>query len=104
MHQPPNLSREERRAALYKAAEHRKLRARFKEEVREGKRDWRDALESTDIAIRKMRVKELIESLPGFGSLRAIAILDRAGISHSRRVQGLGVSQREKLQRELKGR
>jgi hypothetical protein len=104
MHRPPILSEEERRAALYKAAEYRKIRARFKEEVREGKRNWREALDSSDIAIRKMRVKELIESLPGFGSVRAIAILDRAGISHSRRVQGLGVTQREKLRRELKGR
>jgi len=104
MHQPPTLSKEERRAALTKAAEHRKLRARFKEEVREGKRNWHEALDSSEVAIRKMRVKELIESLPGFGSVRAIAILDRAGISHSRRVQGLGITQREKLRRELKGR
>ena len=59
---------------------------------------------STDVAIQKMRVKELIESLPGFGAIRAIAVLDKAGISHTRRVQGLGVSQREKLQSELRGR
>jgi hypothetical protein len=104
MHNPPLLSREERRAALLKAAEHRKLRARFKSEIRSGQRSWIDALESGEDAIQKMRVKELIESLPGFGNVRAIAILDRAGISHTRRIKGLGVTQREKLKKELKGR
>lgn len=104
MQQPPKLTFEERRAALYKAAEHRKMRAKFKEEIRVGKRSWVDALLSSEIAIQKMRVKELIESIPGFGSVRAIAILDRANISHTRRVQGLGATQRENLKRELKGR
>lgn len=104
MHSPPALTSEERRAALQKAAAHRKVRAEFKQDVRDGKRNWRDALDSQDVAIQKMRVKELIESLPGFGTTRAIAVLDKAGISHARRIQGLGVSQRLKLQSELRGR
>ena len=104
MHSPPSLTSEERRAALQKAAAHRRVRAEFKQEVRSGKRNWREALESKDVAIQKMRVKELIESLPGFGTIRAIAVLDKAGISHTRRVQGLGVSQRERLKSELRGR
>lgn len=104
MHSPPLLTAEERRAALQKAAAHRKVRAEFKQEVRDGKRDWREALDSKDVAIQKMRVKELIESLPGFGSVRAIAVLDKAGISHTRRIQGLGITQREKLKSELRRR
>ena len=104
MHSPPLLTAEERRAALQKAAAHRKVRAVFKQEVRDGKRDWREALDSKDVAIQKMRVKELIESLPGFGSVRAIAVLDKAGISHTRRIQGLGITQREKLKSELRRR
>ena len=104
MHSPPLLTAEERRAALQKAAAHRKVRAEFKQGVRDGKRDWREALDSKDVAIQKMRVKELIESLPGFGSVRAIAVLDKAGISHTRRIQGLGITQREKLKSELRRR
>ncbi|MFM1788678.1 MAG: hypothetical protein RLZZ12_27 [Actinomycetota bacterium] len=104
MQNPPALSRDERRAALEKAVDHRRRRANFKEEVKSGSRKWRDALDSTDEAIQKMRVKELIESLPGFGSTRALAILDRAGISHTRRIQGLGSTQRQKLLVELRGR
>jgi ribosomal protein S13 len=49
-----------------------------------------------------MRVKELLESLPGFGEIRAMNILERAGISVSRRVQGVGRSQYEALLRLLK--
>jgi hypothetical protein len=104
MQNPPALSRDERRAALEKAVENRRRRATFKDEVKSGRRKWRDALDSTDVAIQKMRVKELIEALPGFGTTRALATLDRVGISHTRRIQGLGSAQREKLLIELRGR
>jgi ribosomal protein S13 len=42
--------------------------------------------------------------MPGFGSIRAQAILDRVGISSTRRIKGLGSTQRKKLEEELKGR
>ena len=61
-----------------------------------------DAFKSNDEAIKKMRVKELLESLPEFGEIRALNILERAGISVSRRVQGVGLSQYETLLRLLK--
>lgn len=99
---PPILSIDERRAALIKAAESRKIRAVFKTEIKLGKRHWLEAFQSSDEAIRKMRVKELLQSLPGFGEIRAVAILDRAGISHARRIQGIGKSQYENLLRLLK--
>lgn len=104
MPNPPIISQEERREALLKAAQHRKERALFKRELAEGKRNWREALDSQAQSIRLMRVRELLESLPGFGSVRASAILDRIGISQSRRIQGLGSTQRKKLEVELKGR
>lgn len=99
---PPILSIDERRAALAKAAESRKIRAAFKTEIKSGKRHWLDAFNSSDEAIKKMRIKELLQSLPGFGEIRAITILDRAGISHARRIQGIGKSQYESLLRLLK--
>jgi hypothetical protein len=101
---PPVISHEARREALLKAANNRKRRAAFKRELAEGKRNWREALDSKEEAILRMRVKELLEALPGFGSIRAAAILDRVGISQTRRVQGLGSTQRQKLEIELKGR
>jgi hypothetical protein len=104
---PPQLTLEERRAALAKAAQSRKIRAQFKAEIKSGERHWLDAFTSDNEAIKKMRVKELLQSLPGFGEIRAASILDRAGISMARRVQGVGRSQYEillKLMKEVDSR
>lgn len=99
---PPILTLEERRAALAKAAESRKERAAFKAEIKSGQRHWLEAFTSESEAIRKMRVKELLQSLPGVGEIRALTLLERAGISHARRVQGVGKSQYENLLKILK--
>ena len=99
---PPKLTLGERRAALAKAAQSRKVRAQFKAEIKTGVRHWLEAFHSTDEAIKKMRVKELLQSLPGCGEIRAAAILERAGISSARRVQGVGRSQYESLRKILK--
>ena len=48
-----------------------------------------------------MRVSELLESIPGFGKVRVSAILERLGISSTRRIQGLGVLQLQKLKKEF---
>ncbi len=102
MGSPPTLTAEERRAALAKAAESRKIRATFKSEVKNGSRSWVDAFSSDNQAIRKMRVKELLLSLPGYGEVRATTLLERAGISAARRIQGVGRSQYELLLKLLK--
>lgn len=99
---PPKLTLEERRAALAKAAHSRKVRAQFKAEIKTGVRHWLEAFHSSDEAIKKMRVKELLQALPGCGEIRAAAILERAGISSARRVQGVGRSQYESLRKILK--
>lgn len=101
---PPNLSTAERRAALQKAAEARKVRATFKAEVKSGLRSWTEALESDVEAIKRMRLKELLASLPGFGEIRAESVMERAGISSTRKIQGIGSKQRDQLMRILKGR
>lgn len=103
MSNPPEISNEARRA-LEKAANYRRERAAFKRDIAEGKRGWREAIESQSEAISRMRVKELLESMPGFGSIRAQAILERVGISTTRRIKGLGSTQRKKLEEELSGR
>lgn len=99
---PPELSAEQRLNALRKAAESRKLRAEFKAQVKAGAKQWRDAFTSSDEAIRKMRVKELLLSIPGFGVVRADSIMEKAGISPTRRVQGVGKSQFDSLLRLMK--
>ncbi len=102
MNQPPKLSLEQRRAALAKAAQARKVRSVFKSEIKDGSRNWQEAFEHPDAAIQKMRVKELLTSLPGFGEIRASLVMERAGISTTRRVQGVGKTQLDNLFRILK--
>lgn len=94
---PPNLTTQERRDALKAAVAARRSRAAFKEEIKVGKKSWKDAFSAQDESIKKMRVRELIESLPGVGEVRARNILEKAGISPTRRVGGVGRSQYEKL-------
>ena len=94
---PPNLTTQERRDALRAAVVARRTRAAFKEEIKVGKKSWKDAFCAQDESIKKMRVRELIESLPGVGEVRAKNILEKAGISPTRRVGGVGRSQYEKL-------
>ena len=94
---PPNLTTQERRDALKAAVAARRSRAAFKEEIKVGRKSWKDAFSAQDESIKKMRVRELIESLPGVGEVRAKNILERAGISPTRRVGGVGRSQYEKL-------
>ena len=57
-----------------------------------------------DEAIAKMRVAELLESFAGVGKVRALGILEKLNISPTRRIQGLGVSQRENLLKEFPDR
>jgi guanylate kinase len=49
-----------------------------------------------------MRVLELVESISGVGKIRGKSILERLGISLTRRIQGLGRHQLESLENEFK--
>lgn len=103
MKRPPILSAEERNAALEKARASRSRRSAIKADVRMGKLSIQDVIELAghDDAIAKMRVVELLESFTGVGKVRAIATLDRLGISRTRRLQGLGNHQRRDLIKEF---
>ena len=103
MRKPPILTEAERAAALAKARISRGHRAEIKAEVRAGNLNVEKVLELavSDEAVAKMRVSELLESISGVGKVRALAILDRLGISRTRRVMGLGTHQRAALIKEF---
>jgi ribosomal protein S13 len=50
-----------------------------------------------DETVGKMKVLSVLESLPGLGKVKARRLMETVGISESRRLQGLGVNQREQL-------
>ncbi len=99
---PPPLSEEQRRQALEKAALARRKRVELKEQLKKGEISLLDLLGRTDDAVvGKMRVSAVLEALPGVGRVRARKLMERAGISESRRMRGLGAKQKEHLLGEL---
>jgi len=101
---PPQLTPEERARALAKAKESRQIRAAVKARVKSGELSITDVVKMSkdDEAIAKMRVLELVESISGVGKIRGKSILERLGISLTRRLQGLGRHQLESLENEFK--
>lgn len=100
---PPKLTPEQRGQALAKATASRKARAGIKAQVKSGELDVLDVLKLSkgDSAIAKMRVAELLESIPGVGRIRASALMQRLSISPTRRIQGLGVHQLSEVTKEF---
>lgn len=98
----PNLSDEERRAALKKAAEARQKRAELKKNLKGGSVTLKELLNKTDDPIvGRMKVGNLLESLPGVGKARALKKMEELDISPTRRVQGLGANQKANLLKEF---
>jgi S13-like H2TH domain len=99
MPQPPALTAEQRQAALDKAAKVRRERAEVKEKLKMGSLALSDVLgrAEDDEVVGKMKVLSVLESLPGLGKVKARRLMETIGISESRRLQGLGVNQREQL-------
>ena len=93
----PQLTDEQRKAALEKAAAARHARAELRDKIKRGDVTLVDVLDSEDPIAARMKVSALIESLPGYGKAKAAKIMNELGISPSRRVKGLGARQREQL-------
>lgn len=93
----PQLTAEQRKAALEKAAQARHERAELREKIKTGKVSLQEVLDSDDPIASRLKVSALIESLPGYGKAKAAKIMDELGISPTRRVKGLGARQREQL-------
>lgn len=99
----PQLTPEQRQAALDKAAASRRERAEVKNRLKHAGASIADVLSEgqTNEVIGKMRVVDLLQSMPGLGKVRARAVMDRLRISESRRVRGLGAKQAAALVAEF---
>ena len=99
----PELTEEQRAAALEKAAAARRARAELKERLKRGGTNLGEVLkdsESDDI-LGKMKVSALLEALPGVGKVRAQQLMERLEIAPTRRLRGLGDRQRKALLAEF---
>ena len=103
MANPPQLTAEQRQAALAKAAVARRARAEVKDQLKMGSMSLPElfTLAGTDETIGKIKVLALLESLPGVGKVKARRVMDDVGIAETRRVQGLGAQQRARLLEEF---
>ncbi|MHB1488327.1 MAG: integration host factor, actinobacterial type [Acidimicrobiales bacterium] len=103
MPSPPTLTPEQRQAALEKAAIARRARAELKEKLKMGSLTLSELLNSADgnETVGKMKVLAVLESLPGLGKVKARRLMEEVGISETRRIQGLGLKQKDSLLKEL---
>jgi len=102
----PPLTPEQRQAALDKAAASRRERAEVKNRLKHSGASITEVLrdgENNEV-IGKMRVLDLLQSMPGLGKVRARQVMERLGIAESRRVRGLGSKQVAALEREFASR
>lgn len=101
----PQLTEEQRKQALEKAAEARRARAEIKQQLKNGTLTLPQVLDRPDDPnVGKMKVASVLESLPGVGKVRARKIMERLDISSTRRVRGLGAKQKEALLGEFGAR
>ncbi|GAA3072741.1 integration host factor [Streptomyces olivoverticillatus] len=86
-----------------KAAAARRERAEVKNRLKHSGASLHEVIQQgqKNDVIGKMKVSALLESLPGVGKVRAKQIMERLGISESRRVRGLGSNQIASLEREF---
>jgi hypothetical protein len=101
----PPLTPEQRTAALEKAAAARRERAEVKNRLKHSGASLAQVIkegQDNDV-VAKMKVSALLESMPGVGKVRSRQIMERLGISESRRVRGLGANQIASLEREFGG-
>lgn len=101
----PELDPDQRRAALVKAAEARRTRADLKAMLKAGEVTLEELLRRSDTEehLAKMKVSEVLESIPGFGKVRSRRLMEELSIAESRRLRGLGSKQRERLLASIPG-
>ncbi|MBQ9691300.1 MAG: integration host factor [Eggerthellaceae bacterium] len=98
----PQLTPEQRAAALEQAKKARTERAKIREDLKAGKTTLKAVLaKKDDPIVGRMKVSTLIETLPGYGKAKAQKIMAELKIAESRRLKGLGERQEQALLERL---
>ena len=98
----PQLSADERKAALEKAKAARIKRAEVRDQLKSGELTVKDVLDrKDDPIIGRMKVSTLIETLPGYGKAKSEKVMSELQIAESRRLRGLGARQEAALLERL---
>lgn len=102
----PLLTPEQREAALAKAAAARQVRAEVKNRLKHSGATLSEVIAEAraNETVAKLKVVDLLRSMPGVGAVKAREIMDRVGIADSRRLRGLGTNQIKALLDEFSPR
>lgn len=102
----PILTTEQRRAALEKAAAARQVRAEIKNRLKHSGASLTEVIQESKVnqVVAKLKVVDLLQSMPGVGKVRAQEIMERVGIAGNRRLRGLGANQVKGLLAEFTDR
>jgi hypothetical protein len=95
----PEMTDEQRAAALARAGEARRVRAEIKSLLKSGSLTFTDVLERADAddLIAGTKIKAIVVSMPGMGKVSTERLLSEIGIAEGRTLRGLGSNQRELL-------
>jgi hypothetical protein len=103
MAQPPQLTDEQRKKALERAAEARRVRAEVKELLKTGSMTLPELFAKADEEplVAGLKVESLIAAMPGTGKIKAKRLMESIGIAENRRIRGLGDKQKASLLAEF---
>ncbi|RMB58732.1 integration host factor, actinobacterial type [Tessaracoccus antarcticus] len=95
----PQLSTEQLQSARAAATEARRARAALKAQVKEAEITLSEALDKAtgDETLSRVKVVDLLRSLPRVGVTRSAEIMENLDIAPNRRIRGLGRHQMERL-------
>jgi hypothetical protein len=95
----PDMTDEQRAAALKRAGEARRLRAEVKHLLKTGSLSFADVLERAeeDDLLAGTKIKAIIVSMPHMGKVSTNRLMKSIGIAENRTIRGLGTNQRRAL-------
>lgn len=93
----PQMTPEQRAAALEKARIVREKRSAAMKELAEGKMTPQAFMDNSDPVYAKVKVLAFLKKLPGVGAAKAAKALEVCNIPETRRLGGLGANQKAAL-------
>ncbi len=95
----PEMTDEQRTAALARAAEARRTRAEIKQLLKTGSLTFTDVLARADEddLVAGTKIQAIIVSMPGMGKVATKRLMEEIGIAENRTIRGLGPNQRDAL-------
>ncbi len=95
----PEMTDEQRAAALKRAGEARRIRAEIKHLLKSGSLTFQDVLEKADEddLVAGTKIKAIVVSMPHMGKVSTKRLFEEIGIADNRTIRGLGSNQRKAL-------